>query len=82
MKQQSIKNKIWSNLDRLRTDKNFSGLRDTKLVELVGTTFGAEKLDSIFQVKLFSLQSPSEMRGFFVFKNLSRGDPHFRSRGY
>lgn len=51
MEQQDIKNKIWSNLDRLRTDRNFSGFRDTKLLELIGTTLGAEKLDSIFQDK-------------------------------
>lgn len=51
MEQQDIKNKIWSNLDRLRTDQNFSGFRDTKLLELIGTTFGAEKLDGIFQDK-------------------------------
>ena len=51
MEQQDIKNKIWSNLDRLRTDRNFSGFRDTKLLELIGTTLGAEKLDNIFQDK-------------------------------
>ena len=51
MEQKDIKNKIWSNLDRLRTDQNFSGFRDTKLLELIGTTLGAEKLDSIFQNK-------------------------------
>ncbi|RRQ45186.1 N-6 DNA methylase [Chryseobacterium sp. SC28] len=51
MEQQDIKNKIWSNLDRLRTDRNFIGFRDTKLLELIGTTLGAEKLDSIFQDK-------------------------------
>jgi len=49
MEQTDIKNKIWSNLDRLRTDRNFSGFRDTRLLELIGATLGVEKLDSIFQ---------------------------------
>lgn len=49
MEQTDIKNKIWSNLDRLRTDRNFSGFRDTRLLELIGNTLGEEKLDSIFQ---------------------------------
>ncbi len=49
MEQIDIKNKIWSNLDRLRTDQNFSGLRDTRLLELIGTTLGLERLESIFQ---------------------------------
>lgn len=49
MEQTDIKNKIWSNLDRLRTDRNFSGFRDTRLLELIGATFGIEKIDSIFQ---------------------------------
>lgn len=51
MKQQDIKNKIRSNLDKLRVNQNLSEFRDTKLLELIGTTFGAEKLDSIFQDK-------------------------------
>jgi len=51
MTQQEIKHKIWSNLDRLRTDRNFSGFRDTKLLELIGETLGTEKLDGIFQNK-------------------------------
>lgn len=55
MEQTDIKNKIWSSLDRLRTDRNFSGLRDTRLLELIGATLGVEKLDSIFQdTELFS----------------------------
>jgi len=49
MEQTDIKNKIWSNLDRLRTDQNFSGFRDTRLLEFIGATLGVEKLDSIFQ---------------------------------
>lgn len=49
MEQTDIKNKIWSNLDRLRTDRNFSGFRDTRLLELIGATLGEEKLDNIFQ---------------------------------
>src|SRR5690554_4310739 len=49
MEQTDIKNKIWSNLDRLRTDRNFLGFRDTRLLELIGATLGVEKLDSIFQ---------------------------------
>jgi hypothetical protein len=48
---QDIKNKIWTTLDRLRSDQNFSGFRDTKLLELIGTTLGVEKLDEIFQDK-------------------------------
>jgi len=51
MEQTDIKNKIWSNLKRLRTDQNFSGFLDTQLLELIGTTLGAEKLDIIFQDK-------------------------------
>lgn len=49
MEQTDIKNKIWSNLDRLRTDRNFSDFRDTRLLELIGATLGEEKLDNIFQ---------------------------------
>ena len=49
MEQTDIKSKIWSNLDRLRTTRNFSGLRDTRLLELIGASLGVEKLDSIFQ---------------------------------
>jgi hypothetical protein len=49
MEQTDIKNKIWSNLDRLRTDRFFLGFRDTRLLELIGATLGVEKLDSIFQ---------------------------------
>ena len=71
MEQTDIKNKIWSNLDRLRTDQNFSGFRDTKLLELIGATLGIEKLDTIFQDKAllskltntFSITAPS-----YVFK--------------
>ena len=71
MEQQEIKNKIWSNLDRLRADINFSGFRDIKLLELIGTTLGIEKLDSIFQDKdllskltnTFSITAPT-----YVFK--------------
>lgn len=71
MDQQDIKNKIWSNLDRLRADPSFSGFRDIKLLELIGATFGIEKLDSIFQDKeliskltnTFSITAPT-----YVFK--------------
>lgn len=71
MEQQDIKNKIWSNLDRLRADPSFSGFRDIKLLELIGATFGIEKLDSIFQDKeliskltnTFSITAPT-----YVFK--------------
>lgn len=49
MEQTDMKNKIWNNLDRLRTDRNFSGFRDTRLLELIGATLGVEKLDNIFQ---------------------------------
>ena len=51
MEQQDIKNKIWSNFNRLRGDIDFSGFRDTKLLEVIGATLGIEKLDSIFQDK-------------------------------
>lgn len=71
MEQQDIKNKIWSDLDRLRTDRNFSGFRYTKLLELIEATLGIEKLDSIFQDKellsiltnSFSITAPT-----YVFK--------------
>lgn len=49
MEQTDMKNNIWSKLDRLRKDRNFSGFRDTRLLELIGATLGVEKLDSIFQ---------------------------------
>lgn len=59
MEQQKIKNKIWSYLDKLRTDQHFSGFRDTKLLELIGETFGIEKIDQIFADKdlLYKLTS-------------------------
>lgn len=71
MEQQNIKNKIWSNLDRLRTDQNSVVFRDTKLLELIGTTLGTEKLDDIFQdnellsllTNSYSITSPT-----YVFK--------------
>jgi hypothetical protein len=44
-----IKNKIWRNIERLQTDRNFTGFRNTRLLELIGATLGEEKLDSIFQ---------------------------------
>ncbi len=69
--EQNIKNKIWTSLDRLRTDQNFSGFSDTKLLERIGATFGIEKLDSIFQDKellskltnTFSITAPT-----YIFK--------------
>ncbi len=82
MKQQDIKNKIWSNLDRLRTDRNFIGFRDTKLLELIGTTLGAEKLDSIFQDKelltlltnSYSITAPNYV--FKFIEELIKADNH------
>jgi hypothetical protein len=44
MEQTDIKNKYL-------VDNNFSGFRDTRLLKIIETTFGAEKLDSIFQDK-------------------------------
>jgi len=69
--EQDIKNIIWTSLDRLRTDKNYSGFRDTKLLELIGTTFGIEKLNTIFHdrelvsklMNTFSITAPT-----YVFK--------------
>lgn len=57
MEQQDIKNKIKTSLDKLRLNQNFSGSRgDTKLLELIATTQGQEKLDEIFSnVKLTEL---------------------------
>ena len=49
MEKTDIKNLIRNNLDRLRTDIDFSDFRNTKLLELIGTTLGLEKLDNIFQ---------------------------------
>jgi len=71
MEQQHIKKKIWSNLDRPRSDRNFLAFRDTKLLELIGVTLGEEKLDSIFQnnemlsllTNYFSITAPT-----YVFK--------------
>jgi hypothetical protein len=49
MEEQKIKNKILSNLDKLQKDRNFSGFRDTRLLELIGEKLGEEELDTIFQ---------------------------------
>ncbi|RFP61351.1 MAG: hypothetical protein BJG00_005460 [Limnothrix sp. CACIAM 69d] len=46
---EDIKNEIWKNVDRLRADPRFLGLRDTRLLELIGVTLGVEKLSSLFQ---------------------------------
>jgi hypothetical protein len=37
--------------EKLREDPNFSNFRDTKLLELIKSTLGLEKLDAIFQDK-------------------------------
>lgn len=82
MEKQEIKNKIWTNLDRLRTDRNFSGFRDTKLLEFIGTTLGAEKLDSIFQDKelltlltnSYSITAPNYV--FKFIEELIKADNH------
>lgn len=44
--QNEIKQKIWAALDKLRATSPFS-LGDTKLLELIGTIKGIEKLESI-----------------------------------
>lgn len=80
MKEQEIKSKIWSNLERLRTDRDFSGFRDTKLLELIGTTFGLEKLDNVFKDKdlllklsgTFSITAPNYILSFI--KELIKGE--------
>lgn len=72
MEQLDIKNKIWDNLDKLRTDQQFSGFRDTKLLELIGATFGIEKIDQIFTDKgflyklanVFSITAPTYVFSF------------------
>ena len=72
MENQEIKNKIWSNLDKLRADLNFSGFRDTKILALIGTTLGSEKLDFIFEDKelllkmaeTFSITAPTYVFNF------------------
>ena len=82
MEKTDIKNKIWSNLDRLRTDQNFSGFRDTKLLELIGATLGVEKLDAIFQDKAllskltntFSITAPTYV--FKFIEELIKTDNH------
>lgn len=82
MEQTDIKTKIWSNLDRLRTDQNFSGFRDTKLLELIGATLGIEKLEAIFQDKAllskltntFSITAPTYV--FKFIEELIKTDSH------
>lgn len=82
MEQQDLKNKIWSNIDRLRTERNFIGFRDTKLLELIGTKLGAEKLDSIFQDKelltlltnSYSITAPNYV--FKFIEELIKADNH------
>ena len=72
MEKNDIKNKIWDNLDKLRTDQHFSGFRDTKLLELIGATFGTEKIDQIFSDKdllsklanVFSITAPAYVFSF------------------
>ena len=59
MEQTDIKNKIWSNLDRLRTDRNFSGFHDTRLLELIRATLGEEKLAEGIYISEFFIQMPS-----------------------
>jgi hypothetical protein len=49
MNQTDLKNIIRNNLDRLQTEGNFSGLRESRLLELIGATLGVEKLDGLFQ---------------------------------
>lgn len=71
MEQTDIKNKIWSNLDRLRADRKFSEIRDTRLLELIGASLGIEELDRLFQdtelisnlINSYSLTPPT-----YVFK--------------
>jgi len=49
--QKEIKQRIWTTLNKLRSDMDFSGIRSTKLLELIGTTQGQEKFDQILNNK-------------------------------
>jgi 3-methyladenine DNA glycosylase Tag len=72
MANQELKNRIWNNLDKLRADLNFSGFRDTKILELIGTKLGIKKLDFIFEDKelllkmadTFSITAPTYVFNF------------------
>jgi hypothetical protein len=72
MKDQEIKNKIWNSLDKLRADRDFSGFRDTKILEFIGVKLGIEKLDFILNdkelllkmSKNFSITAPTYVYNF------------------
>lgn len=72
MNEQEIKNKIWNNLDKLRADRDFSGFRDTKILEFIGVKLGIEKLDFILNNKelllkmaeTFSITAPAYVYNF------------------
>jgi len=49
MTQTDIKDIIWKNLGQLRACQKFSEFLDIRMLELIGATFGAEKLNNIFQ---------------------------------
>ncbi len=49
--QKEIEQRIWTTLNKLRSDTDFSGFRSTKLLELIGATKGQEKLDQILNDK-------------------------------
>ena len=46
-----IEQRIWTTLNKLRSDMSFSSFRSTKLLELIGTSLGQEKLDQILNSK-------------------------------
>lgn len=72
MNEQEIKNKIWNNLDKFRADRDFSGFRDTKILEFIGVKLGIEKLDFILNNKelllkmaeTFSITAPAYVYNF------------------
>src|ERR1035437_6735569 len=49
--QKEIEQRIWTTLNKLRGDINFSGFHSTKLLELIGTTQGQEKFEQILNNK-------------------------------
>ena len=46
-----IEQRIWTTLNKLRSDMSFSGFHSTKLLELIGTTQGEEKFEQILNSK-------------------------------
>mgnify|MGYP001353860470 CR=1 FL=1 len=82
MENLDIRNIIWSNLDRLHGGKDFASYRNIKLLELIGTTWGIEKIESIFQDKkllseltrTFSITAPTYV--FRFIEELLKGFSH------